>query len=282
MQWTAPKIDGLRAAFFATADGLVPADGQGDLSKFEERAALTRALWTATQQVPDAAMMLVKSEAGASIGLLNGGLVVEGTAKINLGIVRAKTRQLDPQHLVVDETGYHNPDATRVRRHLWQILDRLSGAHLPRVYGFDLAGVTGQIHAAGGILRFGGGFDDPAGFVAALSAACHDDGQVAYTLEDLHDEFGETVFTCGDVLVALEGVDVADTFEFDPDGWPLSCPQTADFAQIRLLSRIAVAACAMSDVNGDLTLTAMSGANKPVLTGKTTADRSMILALSAM
>lgn len=280
MQWTVPNIDGLRGAFHETPDGLAPVDGQGDLSELQTRATLTRALWVAVQQVPDTAMMLVKSDVGASIGLLAGGLVVEGTRKINLGLVRAATRALDPQPLNLDLQ--QAPTATRFRRSLWQILGRLHGANMPRVYSFEFGGVSGQIRSEADALRFGGGFTDPASFVAALTAACDGDGSVAYTLEDLHDDFAAETFTSGDILTQVVDASGAGQFEFDPEGWPLSCDPSADFGTIQMLSHIAVAACAMSDENGDLTLTAMSDANQPRLSGKTTEDRSMTLSLSAI
>lgn len=279
MQWTVPKIDGLRGAFYATPDGLAPVDGQADLSDLEARAELTRALWAAVQKVPDTAMMLVKSEVGASIGLLAGGLVVEGTRKINLGLVRAATRALDPQSLTLDMQQV--PSATRFRRSLWQILERLHGAGIPRVYSFEFAGVSGRVHSQAGDLRFGGGFTDPDSFVAALVAACDGDGSVAYSLGDPNDDFADQTFTSGDILTQVVDASDPGTFEYDPEGWPLSCDPSADFGTIQMLSHISVAACAMSDENGDLTLTAMSDANRPRLTGKTTEDRSMELLLSA-
>lgn len=280
MQWTVPNIDGLRGAFYVTPDGLAPVEGQGDLPELQTRAALTNALWLAVQQLPDTAMMLVKSEAGASIGLLAGGLVFEGTRKINLGLVRAATRALEPQPRTLDVQ--HTPSATKFRRSLWQILGRLQGANIPRVFSFKFGGVSGQIHSQAGQLRFAGDFTDPASFVAALTAACDADDSVAYTLEDLHDDFAAETFTSGDILTQVVDAGDAGTFEFDPEGWPLSCDPAADFETIKMLSHIAVAACAMSDENGDLTLTALSDANRPRLSGKTTQDRSMELSLSAI
>ncbi len=279
LEWSVPKIDGLRAAFEDSPEGLAAIAGQNNVDAMRPRAELTRALWHAAQQVPDAAMMLVKSEAGASIALLNGGLVIEGTAKVNLGLVRASTRNLEPQAPAFDPA-QHRPSATRLRRSLWQILSRLNGAQMPRIYDFDIAGVRCQVQSEAGALRFAGELSDPARFVAALTKACETETEISYTLADKGADFGDTVFSSIDILMQVCDKSDDAAMEFDPDGWPLTCALAIDFSALQMLSQIAVAACAMSDQNGDLSLSVLSAANKPVLTGHTTADRSMLLVLS--
>lgn len=276
MDWTVPKIDGLRAAFRQVEEGIAPADPDDAGEAFRNRAALTSALWRATQQWPDAAMMLVKSDAGTSIGLLNGGLIIEGSAKLNLGLVRAKTRELTPV-AAAPEVG-EIPSANRLRRSTWQILTRLQDAQVPRVYRFKFGDQTGQVRSDGGTLRFGEGFADPAAFMAALTAACESEGELAYTLDDLSDDFGDATYQCGDLLHVITD-DGNAAFEFDPEGWPLSCPKATDFITIKMLSAVAIAACAMSDQNGDLSLSVMSDDNRVILSGKTTEDRSLLFVL---
>ncbi len=256
---------------YASGDLVVCGDKGGTPENLTEAKA-THSIWESAQRLTDAAMIVVKSGQRVSIAALNGGLIVQGSSKLNIGLFRAATRHLEPVPSTIAATTQMKSD-DRFRRAYWSVLQRLNGAVLPRTFLFDLAGLRGTITVRDGQLSFAGDFTNPKEFVGELRAACQVSDDVMFTLEELKDEPAGPFFTLTELLQEVAPDTEADAYIFDAEGWPVACKGTADFGTLQTLSLIAKALSTCGDATKDLTV--YSNTNRPLLSGSLMADGNM-------
>ena len=267
--WSVPRSNHLVAAFHYASGELVACSGQDDVAAHEESAQKTFAIWKVAQSLPDAALMIVKAQERIFLGARNGGLIVEGQNALNIGLFRAASKQL-PAATFKNATTHYLTSEDRFRRAFWAIISRFHATVLPRTFVFDLAGVSGTVRIKDGVLEFAGDFSNPADFVGELRAASAVEEGVSYSLIAHQDTEDQTGYTLAELLGQIVQVSDKDTFVFDADGWPVSIPDGAEFRMVQNLSSIASALRAQG---GDgTTLSILSEANLPSLTGKSLPD----------
>lgn len=271
VNWVPPSNSELIAAFQYGSGTLVACDGKDGDASHTASAEQTLTAWVAAQKLPDAAMMVLKSDNRVSLGALNGGVIIEGLSKMNIGLLRASTRKLAPIPPAVSRAPKLASD-DRFRRTFWAVLTRLQGARMPRTFEFDLAGVTGQICVADEKITFEGDFLNPDDFVGELRAACAIEEEVRYTLGTVSKDQRAEKFTLRDVLDQVVATDPAGGFTFEGDGWPVSVAETADVAMVQMLSSLTSTLNARDGGKGTARLSVLSGANLPLLSGNISTD----------
>lgn len=272
--WSPPNTGEFFAAYQYGNGALVPVTGQTHSQTHEQQAQQTWDAFATAHRFPDAAVMILKSDAGVSLGALNGGVIIEGRNKMNIGLLMASTRRLLPVKIT---TGLAKSISSqdRFRRAFWAVLTRIEAAVLPRVMTFNLAGVIGSIQIENGKLTFSGDFLNPADFVGELRAACAIEDDVKFTLGAFDASAKGPTFTISDLLEEVVGATGEDTFEFDADGWPLTIAEGTTFATVQHLSNLANTLGQRDEGSGTATLTVLSSANTPIVSGKLTENGSV-------
>lgn len=269
--WVPPANSELIAAFQYGSGTLVACDGQSDGEGHTASADQTWAAWETVQGLPDAALMVLKCDDRVSLGAINGGIIIEGRSKMNIGLVRASTRKLAP----VAPAFRRSPaldSQDRFRRTFWKVLSRLQGAKLPRAFEFYLAGVTGQIHAARGEITFSGDFLNPADFVGELRAACAIEEDVRYTLGDVESNASAEKFSTRDLLHEVVPTDPSGAYIFERKGWPIAIADKAEVSVVQMLSSLTSTFSAKDAGKGSSRISVLSGSNLPLLSGSISAD----------
>ena len=265
--WNMPKIDGLLAVYETGDDTLSPVDGSADDAEQRARAQQTLALWQIARQIPGAAMMILKTPQRVSLGLANGGLIVEGRVTMNLGLVRAATRKLPAQTVEPAPLTAQKPGWTPFQTTLWNILTRLDGTYLPRTFSIDIGGAMTRLSASGGTVLFLDGETTPEGLVAALRRASEAGAPVSYALAEHDDGQEGPRFTAVDILRAATGSAADAVVDFDATGWPMACPAETDFQMMATLSALAVGLVSAGG-DGAPALTVLSAENAQILSAK--------------
>ncbi len=236
-------------------------------------AEATLAVWDAAHRLGDSTMMVLKSDQKSSIGILNGGLIIEGLRKLNVGIIRAATRSLDPVRMTTAATCYLDTE-DRFRRALWAVMSRLHGATLSRTFQFELAGTSGTITIRDNQLTFAGDFKNPADFVGELRTACQIEENVQYTLGEPGATPAGDLFELSDLIKEVATVTAAECYMFDEEGWPTGCPDDVDFAMVQILSTMTRAMSSRDASKGDTSITVFSASSQPMLSGSVMPDGS--------
>ncbi len=263
-----PRSSALSAAYQYNDGRLAACSGQDDIEQHLPAARTTLAVWDAAQRLERAALMVLKSKDAVSIGTLNGGVIVEGRDQLNIGLVRAATRGLDPIRTTTAAKCHFKSD-DRFRSAFWAVITRLHGAVLPRTFQFELAGTRGTITSKDNKFVCAGDFTNPHDFIGELRAACQIEEQVAYSLAATEDTPAGASFDLSDLIKEVTPVDPANTYTFDKDGWPLTCRSEPDFGMMRTLSAMA---CALR-TRGDTTVTVFSGDNSKIVSGSLKVDQ---------
>lgn len=271
IKWAPPAKSELFAAFQYVSGALVACEGQTNGATHAESAEQTWAAWETVQALPDAALMVLKCDDRVSLGTLNGGVIIEGSSKMNIGLVRTSTRGLAP---VAPAPGRIRAleSQDRFRRTFWNVLSRLQGANMPRAFEFDLAGVTGQIRAARGEITFAGDFLNPADFVGELRAACAIEEDVKYTLADVGSNAKAKTFSVLDLLNEVVAADPSGAYTFEGDGWPIIIAENAKVSVVQMLSSLARTLSARDGGKGTSRISVLSGSGVPLLSGSISAN----------
>lgn len=263
--WSLPRSKDVTAIFRHDALQLTQVLGQDDVPVDPTIAQKMLSLWKAGQALQDAALMAVRSADGVALAMRNGGFIVIGTPSLNIGLLRAAAKKF-PTVTTGSDPAWTIDTSDRFRKVFWEIVTRLDTTVLPRCFDLDIAGVRGQIAAENGTLRFAGDFTTPEAFVAELRAASKIDDDIRYTLTAKQPKSLSDPYSTADLLAQVATLSSDDSFTFDADGWPLTCPAGAAFGFVRTLSAIAAGFAACE--GPDATLSILSDANLPLVTAR--------------
>lgn len=268
--WQVPKNEALLAAYRINGEALERCDPEQN-KDHDDDARHTMWVLQASQTLADAALVVVKSETATSLGVRNGGLIVEGRENLNIGLVRASTRSLTPAGLYFDM----EPKvacADRFQRTFWAIVFRLQNTTMPRCFEFFLDGVEGQIHINDGELRFTGDFLTPANFVDELRAACEVGDGIKYRLLADCSQHDGDAYSVADLMVHVAKQTDSDSSKFDANGWPLEYANEHSADKILSMSKMAASSNLMKHHSGPLSILVLSEENRPLMMGKRHAD----------
>lgn len=276
--WAAPKSDAMLGAYRIEGDKLSSCGAVHDASQ-DDSALQTLSVWHASQKLPGAALLVVKSDKATSLGVRNGGLIIEGRDKLNIGMMCASTRTLAPAELSEDiEPALTSDD--RFRRAFWATICRLQSTVLPRCFQFYLDGVEGKVHISNGELRFTGDFLNPANFVEELRAACEVGEGIKYTLLDDTTQPDVPAFAVSDLIAHVAKQSDDESYRFAADGWPIECAELQSVDLILSLSGIAAASSRMKQHSTPLSVMVLSAENSTLVRGQTQEDGAMQFRLS--
>lgn len=271
--WTAPRGDAVLATYRIMSGKLHMANPQQN-ETHRARARLTLALWKAAQAFPDVAMMVVNSQNETSLGICNGGIIVEGQSKLNIGLFRATTRDLSPVEMPL-QIRPPMPTKDRFRRAFWAVISQLSGSVLPRVFEYKFGGTTGIVHAQDERLRFSGDCTTPDDFVAELRAASEVEDDVTYTLLRFDGWPDGNDCSVTDLIGQIAAPSDKQTSVFDLEGWPLQYDARQSASVICDLSTMASAINNLGTDSELPSVTLLSGENRSIVSFKPTADQTL-------
>ena len=262
-EWSAPSSDAILATYRITSGKLKACRGN-ESRPYTARARKTFDLWKAAQGFPDIETMLVKTDDAVSLTIRKGGIIVEGRKNLNVGLVRATTKNLQPVDVELDEVDRKDgPLKDRFRRLFLSILDRFNGTVLPRAYGFELGVAEGVVYVSDGQLQFAGDFASPTDFVQELFAAAEVDDVVKYTFLDTYDPPKGETFEMEDLIRRVAPPSDSKTIAFDKNGWLLDWDGEASLDVILRLSSLAAVAGKISLKDGPVSVTLLTDANVP-------------------
>jgi len=116
-----PKSSALLGVYQFETGKLVASENLPDSDDHLGDANATLEIWKKAQGLSDTQMLVVKSRDRVSLAMLNGGLVIEGRSKLNIGLVRTAAKHLDPVKLQI-ASATHLASEDRFRRAFWTIM----------------------------------------------------------------------------------------------------------------------------------------------------------------
>ena len=272
--WSLPQSKDLIAVFRHQSGELTQVMGQEESRDNFVTPDQILSLWQAAGAMTGSALLTLRSASGVALAMRNGGLIVLGRRSLNIGLLRAASKQFLPESTSVAPV-WSIATKDRFQKVFWEIVTRLDAAVLPRCFAFDIARVTGQISVENGALRFTGDFTTPAAFVAELRAASSINDDIRYKLVPPQDNAAAPSYSIADLLDQVVAPSQDDSMTFDPSGWPLTFPAGDDFSRIRTLSAIATGFAAYD--REDAKLAILSDANLPLVTGTRDGDGNVML-----
>ncbi len=269
-EWSAPRCDAIQAAYRIVSGQLRSCNAHtGDA--FRDRARKTYSLWKAAKSFPDASMLVVKSGSATSLGIRNGGIIVEGEATLNVGLFRAATRSLQPvTEPVTQDTSIKF--SGRFQHVFWEIMNRLQGSVMPRAYAFEFGSVAGAIHADSGQFRFSGDFLTPSAFVAELRAACQVEDEGSFTLIQYDPKPDVQDYSFDDVLAEVSEAADDGQFTFSHEGWPLALATGHAPEAVQGLAAMAACAGRIRGNEEDISVFLLGDDSRPIVSLKVESD----------
>lgn len=222
-----------RGAFMVNGDTLTPLSSVD--SSVAQGAQRTRNLWASLAPlVSDAGMVIGTRGAEQSIASSRGGVIVEASRALNLGVLRAALKRQDP---VAPQTAPDQaPALSEGLIALCTLADWIAAIEAPRCLRVHLGPDAWDLVAARGRFRPAGD-GTPQSLVAALLAAAEAGADLALSYTDLPDPLG----TCDLEPLALFGAarNATGEWHLKSNGAPISIPQTATLAGLRDMAQLA-------------------------------------------
>lgn len=187
-------------------------------------AAACLALWRRLAPVQQAVTMVVQTRDDCVIVSRYGNLILQGKAKLNLGLAFASlsTETLQPATPLVDT----HPDFASAEPALfWRIITTIGRCALPRVIVLDAGGDLITLCAGPAGFAIMDGAKDLAQLAQAVRKASAAGAPVQYTLRKAQTP-AEMPFGLCDLLAAINAplAEAREEWRFTADGWPLTCP----------------------------------------------------------
>lgn len=258
---TTAKIDRI------TQHGMVPArliydrHGRADTMKLAQAAGAAQVLGALAARF-ELRHLWLGQQNWACVASAHGGLVVQGPADMNLGLLFASLGDvpLAPAMAAPPDPAFAAPADVAI----WQAIIRLTRSHAARRLCFDLGGKRVLIDTRDGRFDFIAGAKDLPTFLAKIRKAAQAGSAISYTLEDpVIQEAGHYSLT--DVMTAL-GAAQGNGWRIDQAGWPLTYPDKAALPDLRALAGAALS-CSVIAQHGALKLRGYGAGGRLIVTG---------------
>jgi len=222
-----------RGAFIVGGNGVTPLAATSDAAKAS--AMRTRDVWASlTPIMSDAGFLIGEREAGVSIVSRKGGVIVEASGAVNLGILRAALQNENTVDVAVDSSVILGPCVGT--NAIWALADWIDAIEAPRQLRLHLGEKTIDLTASKG--RFAvADSSPPASVVDAITAAAEAGTPIELSYAGLPDSLGPVDLSPLD-LFCPERVD-SEEWIMGQSAMPLSVPVTASFAEVRQMAVLA-------------------------------------------
>lgn len=190
------------------------------------RAQAVHTAWRAAQRVPGVRTAVWRGAGRTNLASDHGPILVEGTAKLNLGVARVALRDLTAIRGKGDGRVVLPTFRDPVRQALWALLARADRAAMPRRLRLRADGDEVVVDLHDGVLRVADAQNGTANLLAFAARAA---GAIECSLApwDETEQPGDPIRATDLLNGGPEGV-----WRFDSDGWPLSCPADATFTTL--------------------------------------------------
>lgn len=219
-----------RGAFKTDGMALTPLSSGAE--HLHQSAQRTHDLWASmTPMLSDAGLIVASRGTDQSIASARGGIILEASGSINLGMLKSALKQQDHVEPASDLTFSETTDAGQVV--LWNLVDWISSIEAPRLLNLHLGeDVIAMVAQKGAFACLG------KQKVSAVASKVQSAIKAKSSISLSYDQLGEKIPTCDCDPVALFGASRNDTGEWvhKADGTPVSIPQDADFADIRQMA----------------------------------------------
>ena len=256
---------GFLAAFRYEPGGVQHLAGQNEDANVTAEKAYD--VWRVVSAQVDADLLLLKAGSKQIIVSRKGGLIVTARSSINIGLLRQAFKSFP----VIDCVESPRPACfSGDKGALWSIVQRLARVEAPRTFEIMLGSFEYVLQADNSGFTI---FDEDGGadrFVAKTKEAVEAELALEYT-------FGETpTGTVSSRHKALEllGVEEADTWRFDRNGWPLAV--TSDAAPERVFDTAALIQSLELDADTPVQVDVLDGAGRFVIRGRSDASDIVI------